>query len=218
MHLTERERQIVELVVQGLTGSKIADQLQLAVHTVQCRLTLIFKKLGVTCKSELVSYWLHKGRQEYIRHEFVQRCLQERRNFTGLTKVTEETLQAVVESPGLTTVELARHFELVRLQTMQERLLPLRDRQIIFCHREKGRDTQWFPTIVGLALHKANRDFKAQIMYSEGLRFSSSSPALYLYSGERREECAAVDDTPLTNALKSAREGEMEETANHLAG
>jgi hypothetical protein len=46
------------------------------------------------------------------------------------------------------------------------------------------------------------------------LSFCSSSPALYL-KGERREECAAVDDTPLTNA-RSAREEEMEETANYL--
>jgi hypothetical protein len=48
------------------------------------------------------------------------------------------------------------------------------------------------------------------------LSFCSSSPALYL-KGERREECAAVDDTPLTDA-RSAKEEEMEETANYLSG
>jgi DNA-binding NarL/FixJ family response regulator len=52
---SRRERQIVRLVVQGLTNDEIAHRLFLAKSTVAGHLTAIFRRLGVRSRRELVA-------------------------------------------------------------------------------------------------------------------------------------------------------------------
>jgi DNA-binding NarL/FixJ family response regulator len=52
--LTEREREILELLAQGLTNSAIAERLSLSVKTVRNRISDIFSKLHVSDRSEAI--------------------------------------------------------------------------------------------------------------------------------------------------------------------
>jgi DNA-binding NarL/FixJ family response regulator len=54
--LTRRERQIVDLVTRGLRNQKVADQLFLSEGTVRNHLTVIFRKLGLADRCELIAY------------------------------------------------------------------------------------------------------------------------------------------------------------------
>ncbi|MFL5824308.1 MAG: LuxR C-terminal-related transcriptional regulator [Solirubrobacteraceae bacterium] len=47
-----RERQVLQLVADGLTNSEIADRLFLSESTVKCHLSSGFRKLGVTSRAE----------------------------------------------------------------------------------------------------------------------------------------------------------------------
>ncbi|MFI1360946.1 response regulator [Streptomyces sp. NPDC020898] len=53
--LTAREREILELVAQGLANHRIARQLGLAEKTVRNHVSRIFDKLQVTCRAEAVA-------------------------------------------------------------------------------------------------------------------------------------------------------------------
>ncbi len=53
--LTAREREIAQLVAQGLPSRDVADQLFLSVRTVQSHLQRIFTKLGVTSRAEVAA-------------------------------------------------------------------------------------------------------------------------------------------------------------------
>ncbi|MCG8349569.1 MAG: helix-turn-helix transcriptional regulator [Chloroflexales bacterium] len=46
--LTPREREVLELAVQGLGDKAIADKLIISVRTVQCHLYRCYQKLGVS--------------------------------------------------------------------------------------------------------------------------------------------------------------------------
>jgi DNA-binding NarL/FixJ family response regulator len=52
--LTERERDVIRLVGQGLSNKDIADHLCLSAITVRHHLTSIFDKLGVTTRQKLL--------------------------------------------------------------------------------------------------------------------------------------------------------------------
>jgi DNA-binding NarL/FixJ family response regulator len=54
--LTKRERDIVELVMVGKTNRDIAHQLDLSEHTIKNHLFRLFRKLGVSSRSELVAH------------------------------------------------------------------------------------------------------------------------------------------------------------------
>jgi len=54
--LTEREREVVQLMSEGLRNKQIADRLGISETTVRHHLTSIFAKLGVTDRLELVIY------------------------------------------------------------------------------------------------------------------------------------------------------------------
>ena len=45
--LTEREFNVISLVVEGLTNNQIANQLHISVHTVKAHLEAIYEKFGV---------------------------------------------------------------------------------------------------------------------------------------------------------------------------
>ena len=46
--LTERERQVFLMVVDGLTNSAIADRLQISRRTVETHIRTVLRKMGVT--------------------------------------------------------------------------------------------------------------------------------------------------------------------------
>ncbi|MFY9807015.1 MAG: AAA family ATPase [Pseudonocardiaceae bacterium] len=52
--LTRRERQVAELAADGYTASQIATRLYIGVRTVETHLARGYRKLGVTCKQQLV--------------------------------------------------------------------------------------------------------------------------------------------------------------------
>lgn len=54
-HLTEREREILALLVRGLSNPDIADHLVISRSTVKFHLSSIFGKLGVTGRTEAVA-------------------------------------------------------------------------------------------------------------------------------------------------------------------
>jgi DNA-binding NarL/FixJ family response regulator len=56
--LTERESQIVQLVVEGVPNKEIASKLAVSAHTVKNHLFRIYEKLGVSSRSELILYAL----------------------------------------------------------------------------------------------------------------------------------------------------------------
>ena len=54
--LSDRDRQIVTLVAEGLKNKQIAERLRVSEATIRNRLTRIFKTLGVKGRFELVVY------------------------------------------------------------------------------------------------------------------------------------------------------------------
>jgi DNA-binding NarL/FixJ family response regulator len=59
--LTEREREVLELIAFGLSNKDIADRLCISVTTVRHHLTSIFDKLGVTTRQKLLVRALQYG-------------------------------------------------------------------------------------------------------------------------------------------------------------
>jgi DNA-binding NarL/FixJ family response regulator len=59
--LTEREREVLKLVVEGYTSREIADLLYLSKRTVMCHRANIASKLGIHNRMELVRYAMRTG-------------------------------------------------------------------------------------------------------------------------------------------------------------
>ncbi|NCC30815.1 MAG: response regulator transcription factor [Chloroflexia bacterium] len=59
--LSEREREVVQGVVQGYSNKDIANQLSLSVKTVETYRARAMEKLGLTSRSALVRYALERG-------------------------------------------------------------------------------------------------------------------------------------------------------------
>ena len=59
--LTAREREVLELVSQGLSNKLIARQLQISEHTVKFHISSISGKLGATSRTDAVRLGLRKG-------------------------------------------------------------------------------------------------------------------------------------------------------------
>ncbi len=59
--LTERERDVLELLAQGLTNKEIAQSLFLSVRTVEAHLRNIYNKLDVTSRTEAVLWAIQHG-------------------------------------------------------------------------------------------------------------------------------------------------------------
>ncbi|MCE5198536.1 MAG: response regulator transcription factor [Armatimonadota bacterium] len=59
--LSQREREVVSLIAQGLTSRQIADQLCLSHRTIENHRHRIFKKLGITRSAQLVDYAIRHG-------------------------------------------------------------------------------------------------------------------------------------------------------------
>jgi len=64
--LSDREKQVVQLVVQGYCNREIGQELFLSEHTVKNHLHNLFDKLGVSDRLELALYVIH---HRLIEHE-----------------------------------------------------------------------------------------------------------------------------------------------------
>jgi DNA-binding CsgD family transcriptional regulator len=53
-HLTERERKVVELLIQGLTNKEIAERMNISPNTVRAFIRMVMGKLGVSTRSGIV--------------------------------------------------------------------------------------------------------------------------------------------------------------------
>ena len=53
-HLTEREREVVELLIQGLTNKEIAGRMNISPNTVRAFVRMVMGKLGVSTRSGIV--------------------------------------------------------------------------------------------------------------------------------------------------------------------
>ncbi|MEU0809820.1 AAA family ATPase [Streptomyces sp. NPDC005970] len=60
-NLTESERKLIPLVVDGLTNRAIADRLYVSVHTVNTHMRHIFAKLGINTRVELTRLAVERG-------------------------------------------------------------------------------------------------------------------------------------------------------------
>jgi len=59
--LTDREREILQLVAEGLSNQEIADKLFISVKTVLRHRTALMQKLGFHNRTELIKYAISKG-------------------------------------------------------------------------------------------------------------------------------------------------------------
>ncbi len=59
--LTEREKEILTLIAQGLSNQQIAQKLYISIKTVQTHRAHILEKLGLHDRTELVRYAIRKG-------------------------------------------------------------------------------------------------------------------------------------------------------------
>jgi DNA-binding CsgD family transcriptional regulator len=58
LQLTPREREVLELVAQGASNKRIAYELGMTRHTVKFHLRGIFRRLGVTNRTEAATRYL----------------------------------------------------------------------------------------------------------------------------------------------------------------
>jgi len=58
--LTNREQEVALLVSEGLTNPKIAKRLKISKHTVKHYLTVIYQKLNIQCRYQLIRYVIEK--------------------------------------------------------------------------------------------------------------------------------------------------------------
>ena len=54
IHLTRRERQVVEFLIQGLTSKEIANRMKISPNTVKVFLRMVMVKMGVSTRSGVI--------------------------------------------------------------------------------------------------------------------------------------------------------------------
>lgn len=59
--LTDREREVLELLAQGLANKQIAAALEISAHTVKFHISAIYAKLGAASRTEAVRLGLQRG-------------------------------------------------------------------------------------------------------------------------------------------------------------
>jgi two-component system, NarL family, response regulator YdfI len=59
--LTPREREVLELLAEGLSNKLIARRLQISEHTVKFHVSSIYAKLGASSRTEAVSQGARRG-------------------------------------------------------------------------------------------------------------------------------------------------------------
>jgi DNA-binding NarL/FixJ family response regulator len=64
--VTQREKEIIDLVVQGHANKEIADQLSLTEDTVKAHLSNIFRKFDTTSRSKLISFVVSNASKQIL--------------------------------------------------------------------------------------------------------------------------------------------------------
>jgi DNA-binding NarL/FixJ family response regulator len=59
--LSDREREILQLLTEGKDNKTIAGALEITINTVEKYLSNIYKKLGVTSRTAAILWWLEKS-------------------------------------------------------------------------------------------------------------------------------------------------------------
>lgn len=59
--LSSREREVLQVLTEGADNNAIASSLQITINTVEKHLKNIYKRLGVSSRSEAVLWWQEKG-------------------------------------------------------------------------------------------------------------------------------------------------------------
>jgi DNA-binding CsgD family transcriptional regulator len=62
--LSRRQKEVVLLSLTGKTAKRIAEDLGLSVHTVRDHFQLIYKKLGIRGREELMAMFIRKQTQD----------------------------------------------------------------------------------------------------------------------------------------------------------
>ncbi|MBM3151503.1 MAG: response regulator transcription factor [Chloroflexi bacterium] len=60
-NISQREREILHLLTEGMGNKTIATALNISIDTVEKHMKSIYRKLGVTCRSEAILWWVEKG-------------------------------------------------------------------------------------------------------------------------------------------------------------
>ena len=61
VNLTEREREVVALIVSGVSNQEAADELYLTINTVKSVIRSAYAKMGVQSRSQAVAWGVHHG-------------------------------------------------------------------------------------------------------------------------------------------------------------
>jgi DNA-binding CsgD family transcriptional regulator len=61
-HLTDREEEVLQFLLEGLTSKEIADRMAISPNTVKAFLRLIMIKMGVSTRSGIVGKAMTSGR------------------------------------------------------------------------------------------------------------------------------------------------------------
>ena len=59
--LSDREREVLQLLSEGHDNHSIAASLDISINTVEKHLKNIYQKLGVSSRSEAIHWWVEKG-------------------------------------------------------------------------------------------------------------------------------------------------------------
>lgn len=91
--LTEREREVIKLVARGLTNKQIADSMAVTSAKVRQYLSLVFNKLAISDRFDLIIYAYQHGLTSYTEHE-------ERPLRTGVAELAAGERLALLISDG----------------------------------------------------------------------------------------------------------------------
>lgn len=61
---TEREREVLQLLIKGWTNQQIADELYLSERTVRFHLTNVYAKIGISSRAEAIRWALTRGESD----------------------------------------------------------------------------------------------------------------------------------------------------------
>ena len=61
VNLTEREREVMALIVSGVSNQEAADELYLTINTVKSVIRSAYAKMGVQSRSQAVAWGVHHG-------------------------------------------------------------------------------------------------------------------------------------------------------------
>jgi DNA-binding NarL/FixJ family response regulator len=61
--LSHRQREVLDVLVEGLSEKDVADRLGISIHTVHNHITAIYQALGIKSHAELLAAWFGRKRK-----------------------------------------------------------------------------------------------------------------------------------------------------------